>query len=368
MKANTGRTSHRLHSRPLSNTQLDRALFVDREEELETAHRSLQSEYNLLIAGHRGVGKTSFLYRLLGDTESKRHLCVLCDMAHAGPDTESFLDVLLHSLANQIQKAKLSQKLRKVMEDLYTQVGISVLGTSISWRKSDRSESRLQAKFDAMQSLSLAVSELSKGGHRITFFVDNLRSDPELIVELFGRYRDFLWQLDGNFVVTCDEPLLIRVWVPPLTSFFDVLLRLQPFSTAVTAQVLSSRLFDHLDTVDAIQALSQGNPRLALMLARRLAVGQTSREQLARAAARHADTVAELTETEREVYEHIRHWGAASASNEEFQQATGQQRARLTQILRALAERGLVLPVRHGKAVFYRLSDDLGVSPTEVTR
>ena len=56
-----------LSGRPLRNTRRDRALFVDREQTIEAAAKTVGNGGNVLLVGSRGSGKSS-LVRMLAHT------------------------------------------------------------------------------------------------------------------------------------------------------------------------------------------------------------------------------------------------------------------------------------------------------------
>src|SRR5213592_4311683 len=50
-----------LSGRPLRDTRRDRALFVDREQPLQAAEKTLRNGGNVLLVGSRGSGKSSLI-------------------------------------------------------------------------------------------------------------------------------------------------------------------------------------------------------------------------------------------------------------------------------------------------------------------
>src|SRR5581483_1802091 len=87
-----------LSGRPLRDTRRDRALFVDREQPLQLAEKTLRNGGNVLLVGSRGSGKSSLVRMIahqLGEADERRPVVV--DGRAAG-STPEFLALLRDQL------------------------------------------------------------------------------------------------------------------------------------------------------------------------------------------------------------------------------------------------------------------------------
>ena len=347
-----------LHSRPLLDTPSDLELFINRADEINLALESLENNYNILVSGDIGAGKTTFMHRLFALAEGKQFLPAFCDMSTFVSDVEDFFDVLLYTVANTISKKDVSQRLKKTISELSGQLGISILGTGFSLNEKEKKIGWVEAKYKAMQELTRLVGEVNKDKSRIIFFIDNLKPVSDFYMELFGKYRDFLWQLKCNFVVTCSEYLLPTIWAPPVSSFFDIKITIKPMSKEELTKLLYLRGFKSKELIPYIHQISSGSPSIAINLARGLSVGQFNQEELKRAGLEKSSNLNHLTPSEQMVFKQIQLLGSVSASSKKLQDATGQKRARLVQILRKLREEGVLIAERQGRTMYYRIKDD----------
>jgi hypothetical protein len=82
--------------------------------------------------------------------------------------------------------------------------------------------------------------------------------------ELFGRFRDMLWQGAHTWVVALDEAERASVLRPPTDAFFDVMLLIHPWDPDPLLRLLALRTSE-LDraTLGEIAADARGNPRCA---------------------------------------------------------------------------------------------------------
>src|SRR5680860_1600025 len=140
-----------ISQRPLSGSDADQRLFVDRDEETSAVQRALDLGFNVLVLGDPKSGRTSLL----------RHTERLA--ADSGRRT-AFVDAHAHG------------GLSELLEALRTALGVAPGRQPVT--PDSVTESDLLA-------LAAAPEEAA------TVFVDNLAPGDAQI--LFGRFRDALW-------------------------------------------------------------------------------------------------------------------------------------------------------------------------------
>src|SRR4051794_7606597 len=91
-------SSFDLSGRPLSGSQADEVLFVDREAETREAIGGVEARTNVLLLGERGAGKTSLLHHVAArlSQEGRRVLFIESSVAK---DAEEFLRLLMYRVA-----------------------------------------------------------------------------------------------------------------------------------------------------------------------------------------------------------------------------------------------------------------------------
>jgi hypothetical protein len=162
--------------------------------------------------------------------------------------------------------------------------------------------------------------------------------------ELFGRFRDTLWQGAHAWVVAVDEAERASVLRPPTDAFFDVMLLIHPWDPDPLLRLLALRTSE-LDraTLGEIAADARGNPRDALRgLADVLVEGGTPGGLLRRGAALQRKAARLVGRPEQLLLRELLDRGQASASDEDLQRSLGLSRARLSQLLTNLLEHDLV--------------------------
>ena len=198
-----------------------------------------------------------------------------------------------------------------------------------------------------LRALSARVSESE--GQRPIIILDEM-GDPELVHELFGRYRDDIWEMPFRWVVCGRATRRSRYLEPPADAFFDSVLTLGPLDAAASKDLLQARL-DGADIDDGeakVRVISNrariirqggGNPRQILAAAREVVL-RSSEETLA--AARLVASAAELGTTESLAVRYLIRHGPTSASDGELLESLDITRARATQVLRRLEDARLV--------------------------
>jgi hypothetical protein len=157
---------------------------------------------------------------------------------------------------------------------------------------------------------------------------------------LFGQLRDELWQLEHRWVVAVEDAERSLLLAPPADAFFDQVVSVS-MDSASLERMLRARGPGLSDERLRQIAETTTSPRAALQAARDgltstnghdpLAARLWRQEQAGALGRPHAMAMAELEAL-----------GGASASDEEFLRRLGWTRPRATQVLGALAERGLL--------------------------
>ena len=198
-----------------------------------------------------------------------------------------------------------------------------------------------------LRGLSAGVSESE--GQRPIIILDEMH-EPELVHELFGRYRDDIWQMPFRWVVCGQATRRSQYLEPPADAFFDSVLTLGPLDAAASWDLLRARLAGAdiddeeagvriVSNRDRIIRQGEGNPRRLLAAARDVVL-RSSEEALA--ADRLVTSAAELGATERLAVRFLIRHGPTSASDEKLLESLDITRARATQVLRRLEDAGLV--------------------------
>ena len=316
-----------LSQRPLSGSDADRGLFVDRTSELSHLERSAQLGFNVLVLGERGMGSTSLV---------RQHQRRLEDTGRPGYYVNGGWAEDTAELAAEICIAVEGPRPPRYSSDPTVQY-------FASRRLIREGDDRLRG----LRALSKRVSE--SGGERPVVILDEMHQ-PALVHELFGRYRDDVWQMPFRWVVCGRASRRSQYLEPPADAFFDSVLTLDPLDTAASRDLLEARLSGADSTDDGatdrivarrdlIIRQSEGNPRQLLAAARDVVL-RTSEE--ASAADRVVASASELGATEGLAVRYLTRHGPTSASDPKLLEALDITRARATQVLRRLENADLV--------------------------
>lgn len=315
----------RLSGRPLLGSRRDAGLLVGRHDELGRARRALQDRLNIVLTGDPGAGRTSLLHTLL---------------AHLGGP---------HVLIRGGAVTDAADLLRQVTAELQS-VGGPPTALPVAGGPGQLIDgiAALRQQAASVDGLVIAVDDVP----------------PEVGMDLFGRYRDELWSIEGCWLVTmtaAHAPMVLR---PPADVFFDVRVDLPALSDAEATDLLDKRMGDGVERagIDRIVAVAGGNPRRLIDLARQLlAGGQGELAVVADAVQRRELVLAELTAAARMLARELQALGGASASDPSLLARLGWTRPRAVQVLKELQKAGLVVASdeRSGKGrprKVYRLS------------
>jgi len=215
-----------LRNRPLLDTSLGRKRFVGREDVLERIIRAQELNFNTLLLGPRGAGATSLLHRVTARlrVEDNAREVVFVQASGVGSPSAFFIMV---SRALQAED--------------------------------------LESTGDPLEAFLTTLGQVGQ----TALIVDGLA--PPVSHEVFGRRRDELWEFpDVTWIVSAHDEDEAIVLLPPADAFFEAVIRLPPMADDDIRQMLRDRgAFEALgDTVDAVVTQSDGNPSVALRLAR----------------------------------------------------------------------------------------------------
>lgn len=318
-----------LSQRPLSASDADHRLFVDRNSELDRVDRSLGLGLNIYIHGARGMGKTTFLHQV-HRSHPGAYYCRI-------KDSEVFKGTLV-----ELERVVSSRSgFAEVMGMLTSSEAIRMLANATP-------EDQL------VQILRQAVRQPSDEPSRVVL-LDDL--DEEGRRGLFGRLRDELWELPIQWVVSGTEPYLEA----PVDAFFETVVELENLQYETLRQMLCRRaltgtaeeqavLRDIADSVST--SIAPCTPRRALSVARDIflsddAMGASNlleeMQQLR----------SELSESATRVLDGLMVHGPTHAGDEQLLAEVGVTRSRVVQLLAELETAGLVTAQRVGRKRLY---------------
>ena len=320
-----------LGQRPLSASDADSELYCDRRSESERVGRALDLGLNVYVHGPPGIGRTSFLRHL----ERMRLRAQYVRLG--GFET-------LPERLNEIERA-----VRDV--GVLHRTGSSPLFESSVQRLV---APRVEIAADRLRNLRLAAAGSQQDGTQVVL-VDDLT--PSAIQELFGRWRDDMWQVPIQWVVAGTTPHLD----PPADSFFDVRVELPQFDRSGLEELLRRRAASgspqegsHLlmTALPVLESVAPCTPRRALTVLRDLYLSDDVEELTSELSRAHAAR-AQLKSTANKVLEALMAHGPAHAGDERLLSEVGVTRSRIVQVLGELEEVGLVTAERVGRRKLY---------------
>ena len=318
-----------LSHRPLTASDADGDLFVDRVDALASVERALDLGLNVYVAGPSGSGKTSFLRRI----EAQRESTAFVNLARV-----TSLDGLIGRLAATFDPAANS-------------VSMSV---QFFPALEDKKRTVLKEQgADQLGVLRKAVATADASG--CTMLLDNLSAG--LLVEFFGRQRDELWEVPLRWVVVGDASAL----EPPADTFFDTFLTLEPFGPDVIPDLLVRRarhttpeqqklMQQVANTLPTL--LGSATPRRVISTARAVILDPDPESHLKHLREQEYSRL-KLSATARLVLDALYACGPAHAGNEQLLRQVGTTRSRVVQVLKELEEVRLVRSFRAGKRKLY---------------
>ena len=340
-----------LSQRPLTKGDVDRDLFVGREDELARLDRAARLGLNVLVLGARGMGVTSLLNQharqlenagqrvgLVGEAAADS----LADLATAirigvegrrPPRTETVKrDPLVSALQPYVEALSQRLEVKTIPGDPDPLAALRKIGRTLSDREPREG----------------APAGGSEG--RLVVILDGTLQ-PELVHDLFGRLRDEVWELGWTWVVAGRLDRRDDYLKPPADAFFDDEIVLGPMEPKQARQLVAVRLASatsaelvHVawirERLGQIVERSDGVPRRLLAAARDTLLSTSEQTQTIDNA---LATAACLGKTELSAMHYLLSEGPTSASDAAFLSDLGVSRSRATQVLRRLEALNLVV-------------------------
>lgn len=338
-----------LSQRPLTASQTDSRLFVDREDECRRLHAALDLGLNVLVLGESGTGKTSLIRQVLARMDNVRTTFL---SARSTSDPAQ----LIHEVGVVRRSESDGPGPGDATGDPRDFAGVWARKSGISEPHDPLSERLVR----------LATAPLGDRTGKELVVVDD--AQPELAVGLFGAFRDVLWESPIRWIVVGRAERRHEYLRPPADTFFETVVELQPLSEKDARRLLRARLQaasgGDEEGVDRLKALvplivdavgTQRTPRRLLETAREALLADGPAELLGRLQSAQ-QKAASLGRTHAMVYNVLESLAPVHAGDEEVLERLGLSRARVVQVLKDLESEGLVTSRREGKRVVYDVS------------
>jgi energy-coupling factor transporter ATP-binding protein EcfA2 len=300
-----------LSGRPLFDNPLDHRLFVERPE-AGRIEANCRDGVNTLLLGERGMGKTSLLNHVLFNLREHEFPAV----GVSGEPAENSLDLL-----RLIVVALGRVQLRETPLDMHAVAGLGEVGETLRLLDGLRGDGR--------------------AGQRTAILVD-LPPGKKGLQQLFGRFRDEIWQLPYTWVVAAPNELRMDLLSPPADAFFEDVVQLGSLTAEQQAELVSLRLDPGESTPWRLGSDDEANPRRLLEIVRTSVRTDQSPSDLVAALAEREKDVAKLGRSASMLYAELEDYGPASASDAGFLDRLGWSRQRAAKILLELEGAGFV--------------------------
>jgi hypothetical protein len=301
-----------MSGRPLLDNPVDAALFVDREAELEELIAAVRMRFNCLVYGEPGSGKTSLLRALVYRARTSQAGMVAAYVrAEGSADGGELLGRVVQELTGSAARtvaeaaAPIEQYRRDVIADL-ERAGVKVGG-------------------DELRIVIVLDDVPAQAGH-----------------DLFGRWRDELWELGCEWVVAARGSERVGLSLPPADAFFERQLELDALPAAAAVEMLGLRHEFPAGWARRIVDTVGGNPRRVLDAARGVVEDGMSLDRLVDAVGRRDTAIHQLGRPAAMLAAELDALGAASASDRALLDKLGWTRPRVVQVLAQLEDAGLV--------------------------
>lgn len=331
-----------LTRRPLTSSDADAELFVDREAETLRIERSvLRLGVNVLLVGPHGSGRTSLLRHL-----QRRSRVSGDEWAYVACDPWSEFEHVLAAIAAALGEETRNRPLYLDPADYRQQ---SLVG-------------RIRVDRPPVVTEQDVVAMASSSPEPRVVVVDGLA--PDLAFDLFGRFRDTLWQFPHRWVVAADTAHLGTVLRPPADAFFDTVVELAELDPPQVEELLKRRASQLPDARDANNLKAAASilgaedqqpmfPASAISMARQSLTAEKLDESLLALLAVSEGRADELGDSAGDVFRALRELGRIHAGDERLLNRLGLSRSRVVQLLKRLEEEGLVRSARQGRKVMY---------------
>lgn len=291
-----------LSGRPLLDNPVDARLFVNRAREIAALRTAVDRQFNALVTGERGIGKTSLLRAFAYTCRQEAPMTVVRYVHAAGiRDAGGLFD--------------------KAMEATIGSVTATIAAAAPALER---------------------IREQSEHGLdvRIVVVVDDVSADAGHA--LFGTLRDELWALPCQWIVSVQPADRGALQLPPADAFFETVVDVEPLSIDDGAELLNRRQKFSRGASHEMARAAGGNPRNILAIAREVAAEPD----------RLYDVMSQLSQRDSAIHKLGRpavmlgavlgSSGAASASDEALLNELGWTRPRVVQVLAQMEEAGVV--------------------------
>ena len=301
-----------LSGRPLFDNPVDAGLFVKRKEEA-LIKANARGGINTLLFGDRGSGKTSLLRHVLFELREEEFPAIGVD---AGP-VEGPLH-LIRLIVGSIGRVRIESP----RIDEISAAGLNETAAVLNELKKLRPDSNSKEP-------------------RTALFVD-LPAGAKTLHQLFGRFRDELWQLPYTWIVAAPIQLRVDLLTPPADAFFEEVVELSPLNYDQQEELIAKRLDPGEKTPWRLPIDGEENPRHLLEVVRESIRAGVAPEQRIRAQAEREKEVASLGRGASMLYSELQEVGPASASDEELLNRLGWSRQRAARVFGELEQAGFV--------------------------
>lgn len=319
-----------LGQRALGTSDVDHRLFVDRSAELKRVQRALKLGLNVYVHGPRGIGRTSFLRQIERNWPEARY-------------------ARLHGFGT------LTERLDEVERRLTDQPSLSrqIPNPVTSALQVFSGTTHLTAE-DPFRNLREAAGELTDQPPCV-MLIDDL--DKTSVHEMFGRWRDSVWEVPIQWVVSGTSSYLD----PPADSFFDVVVGMTRFDYDGLQELVWRRAESGTrEERQALQQLSDSalatvapcTPRRALSVIRDLYLSDDLEHEANQLKELHSAR-SRLKTTPVKVLDALAVYGPTHAGDEQLLAEVGVTRSRVVQVLAELEAEGLVTAERVGRRKLY---------------
>jgi hypothetical protein len=301
-----------LSGRPLFDNPLDAQYFVPRPE-LERLERNAREGTNTLVLGGVGSGKTSLLRQVLLSLRDEDLPAVWVDGAFAD-DVAGLLQLIEDGVSRGSEHS--------------TARGVSSVTLAPGESAAVMAAMRGLRDRLAFEGQVVVLLDLAPGG-----------VDPH---DLFGRFRDELWQLPLTWIVAAPSTMRVSLRTPPADAFFEDVVELSPLSVEQQQELIRRRLDPGEAPPWQVSGEGEGNPRRLLRMVREvMRHGRTVDDYLLARSKRDVE-LAPFGQSARAVHDYLEEFGPTSASDEDLLAYLNWSRQRAAKVLGELESAGLV--------------------------
>ncbi len=305
--------------RPLQATAVDAELFVDRPAALAKLRRSVRLGFNSLVIGERGSGKTSLLRQFQRELQESGANVRFVEASGAATVEE-----LIAVVEGAIHPPSRNEREQHFPESAWEEGVIAAVG-------------RL----------------MPAGGAPVVVLLDGI-AHPQAVQQLFGRLRDEVWQLPITWVVSGSPSDRNRYLEPPVDSFFDAVIEVDPLDEGEAVELLNRRALAagegdpagqvllHV-AVDVASRVKPRTPRNLLAAAREILLSEEDPAQSVSNLYELQWRAAALSRSAGMLFTEIMDLGPVSASDKRLLGRLGWTRARAAQVFKQLEDAGLVV-------------------------